>query len=133
MGADRPLVTLQDPPQPASANVLSEHEIEALDGMPPQGQAELLLERSINHYRARTNRSPRASPAGAAKITLDERLNNLFVTAINSDDLTVRVAGIEIDIAARNREGLGDRRSPRADRAVRRAGAARQRAVGPRR
>ena len=29
-------------------------------------------------------------------------MNHLFVTAINSDDLTVRVAGIEVDIAARN-------------------------------
>ena len=44
-------VSLQDPPRPASANVLSEHEISALDDMPPQSQAELLLERSINHYR----------------------------------------------------------------------------------
>jgi hypothetical protein len=38
-------------PQPASANVLSEHELEGLDRMAPQSQAELLLERSINHYR----------------------------------------------------------------------------------
>src|SRR6185503_11316340 len=36
------------------------------------------------------------------RITLGGRLNNLFVTAINSDDLTVRVAGIEVDIAARS-------------------------------
>ncbi|HZA34218.1 MAG TPA: hypothetical protein VE505_04790, partial [Vicinamibacterales bacterium] len=43
--------TLQGRPEPASANVLSEHEIEVLDGMTPQHQAELLLERSINHYR----------------------------------------------------------------------------------
>ncbi len=41
---------LEQASTPASANVLSEHEIEALDAMPPQAQAELLLERSINHY-----------------------------------------------------------------------------------
>ena len=45
------LLSLHGKPEPASANVLSEHEIEGLDGMPPQSQAELLLERSINHYR----------------------------------------------------------------------------------
>ena len=37
--------------QRSSASVLSEHEIEVLDSMSPQSQAELLLERSINHFR----------------------------------------------------------------------------------
>src|SRR5438105_4940959 len=44
-------LTLQGKPEPASASVLSEHELEALDRMAPQAQAQLLLERSINHYR----------------------------------------------------------------------------------
>ena len=74
-------LSLGGKPESASANVLSEHEIEVLDQMAPQNQAELLLERSINHYR------------GA---------NDQIATAINSDDLRVRAAGIEIDIAARN-------------------------------
>src|SRR5882672_4854020 len=43
-------LSLEGKPEPASANVLSEHETEALDSMASQGQAELLLERSINHY-----------------------------------------------------------------------------------
>ena len=82
--------------------MLSEHEIEVLDGMTPQSQAELLLERSINHYQG-ANEQIAARVAGwRGKITLDARLNNLFMTAIHSDDLTVRVAGIEVDIAARN-------------------------------
>src|SRR5207247_9203743 len=38
------------------------------------------------------------------KIKLDDRLNNLFVTGFNSDDLRVRAAAIEVDIAARNLE-----------------------------
>ncbi len=88
--------------KPASANVLSEHHIEALDGMSPQQQAELLLERAINHYRGATTEIAARAPRWRGKVTLDERLNRLFVTAINSDDLAVRVAGIEIDIAARN-------------------------------
>ena len=95
-------VSLQDPPRPASANVLSEHEISALDDMPVQSQAELLLERAINHYRGANDQIAARVNHWRGRITLDDRLHNLFITAINSDDLTVRVAGIEVDIAARN-------------------------------
>jgi hypothetical protein len=95
-------VSLQDAPRPASANVLSEHEISALAAMPAQSQAELLLERAINHYRGANDQIAARVNQWRGRITLDDRLHNLFITAINSDDLTVRVAGIEVDIAARN-------------------------------
>jgi hypothetical protein len=95
-------LSLEGAPEPASANVLSEHEIEVLDSMPPQNQAELLLERSINHYAGANEEIASRVVRWRGRITLDERLNHLFVTAINSDDLRVRAAGIEVDIAARN-------------------------------
>jgi hypothetical protein len=95
-------ISLEDPPTPASANVLSEHEIAVLDEMPPQSQAELLLERSINHYRGANEQIAVRVSSWRGRLELNERLNHLFVTAINSGDLTVRVAGIEVDIAARN-------------------------------
>ena len=88
----------------SSAAVLSEHEIEVLDGMSAQNQAELLLERSINHFRGANEQIMARVDGWRGKITLGTRLNYLFTTAINSDDLNVRVAGIEIDLAARNRE-----------------------------
>jgi hypothetical protein len=94
-------IGLTDPPVPASANVLSEHETEALDGMPPQAQATLLLERAINHYRGANEQIAARVRGWRGEITLDEKLTHLFMTAINSSDLTVRVAGIEVDIAAR--------------------------------
>jgi hypothetical protein len=94
-------IGLTDPPVPASANVLSEHETEALDGMPPQAQATLLLERAINHYRGANEQIAARARGWRGEITLDEKLTHLFMTAINSSDLTVRVAGIEVDIAAR--------------------------------
>jgi hypothetical protein len=97
-------LTLQGKPEPSSANVLSEHESEQLNGMSPQGQAELLLERSINHYAGANDQIAARVARWRGKITLTSRLNNLFVTAINSDDLRVRVAGVEIDIAARDLE-----------------------------
>jgi hypothetical protein len=95
-------LSLHGRPEPASANVLSEHETEALDSMSAQGQAELLLERSINHYRGANEQIQARVARWRGRIKLGDRLNNLFVTAINSDDLRVRAAGIEVDIAARN-------------------------------
>jgi hypothetical protein len=43
------LLTLQGKPEPASPAVLSEHEIENLEHQIPQRQAEILLERAVNH------------------------------------------------------------------------------------
>jgi HEAT repeats len=97
-------LSLQGKPELASANVLSEHEIELLDSMSPQSQAELLLERSINHYAGANEQIAPRVKRWRGKLTLNERLDHLFVTAINSDDLRVRAAGIEVDIAARNLE-----------------------------
>jgi HEAT repeats len=97
-------LSLQGKPEPASANVLSEHEIEVLDQMAPQGQAELLLERSINHYRGANEQIAARVDGWRGKIKLDNRLRNLFTTALNSDDLRVRAASLEVDLAGRDVE-----------------------------
>jgi hypothetical protein len=97
-------LSLQGKPEPASANVLSEHESEALDGMPPQSQAELLLERSINHYAGANAEIAARAASWRGQIELTQRLTFLFTTAINSDDLRVRAAGIEVNIVARKLE-----------------------------
>jgi hypothetical protein len=94
-------LALQGKPEPASANVLSEHEIEVLDGMSPQQQAELLLERSINHYRGANEQIAARVGWWRGGITLEGRLQNLFTTALNAGDLRVRAAAIEVDILAR--------------------------------
>ena len=98
------ILSLQGSPEPASANVLSEHHIEALDEMTEQAQAEFLLERSINHYAGANDHIARRVDRWRGKISLNDRLNSLFMMGINSDDLRVRAAAIEIDIAARNLE-----------------------------
>jgi hypothetical protein len=97
-------LSLLGDPEPASANVLSEHEIEVLDQMEAQNQAELLLERSINHYRGANEQIAARVVEWRGRITLDSRLNHLFTTALNSGDLRVRAAAIEVNIAARNLE-----------------------------
>ncbi len=86
--------------QPASASVLSEHHLETLDAMDPQAQAEFLLERAINHYRGANEQIAARAEGWRGNINLDKRLNGLFVTALNSDDLRVRAAAIELNLAA---------------------------------
>ena len=98
------VLSLQGRPEPASANVLSEHHLEALDSMPPQAQAEFLLERSMNHYAGANQQIEARLPAWRGLIEPGERFENLFRMAINSDDLRVRAAAIEIDIVARKLE-----------------------------
>jgi len=97
-------LSLRGAPVRASANVLSEHETEVLDRMTPQSQARLLLERSINHFKGANDEIARRVDGWRGRITLDQQLNSLFMTALNSDDLRVRAAAIEIDLACRNLE-----------------------------
>jgi HEAT repeat protein len=95
--------SLEGQPVRSSAAVLSEHEIEVLDKMPPQAQAELLLERSINHFKGANEQIAARVLDWTGHIKTDDgRLRDLFMTALNSDDLRVRVAAIEVNIAARN-------------------------------
>jgi hypothetical protein len=79
-------IGLQGKPEPASANVLSEHETAELDKMTPQAQAQLLLERSINHYRGANGEIAERVHRCQGKIELDQQLNSLFMTALNPDD-----------------------------------------------
>ena len=110
-------LSLLGDPEPASANVLSEHEIEVLDQMAPQNQAELLLERSINHYRGANEQIVARVDAWRGQIKIEGRLDTLFTTALNSGDLRVRAAAIEVNIAGRNLEkhsSMVDRLEPAA-------------------
>ena len=98
------ILSLRGDPVPASANVLSEHHLELLDRQPPQDQATFLLERAMNHYRGATDQIAARVGGWRGQLTLDESLNRLFATAINSDDLRVRAAALDINIVARGHE-----------------------------
>jgi hypothetical protein len=95
------LLSLQGKPEPASANLLSDHHIEALAGMPPQAQAEFLLERSINHYEGANREIEARVGSWRGKLAPSDRFESLFRMAINSDDLRVRAAAIEVNIVTR--------------------------------
>ncbi|HEV3208491.1 MAG TPA: HEAT repeat domain-containing protein [Terriglobales bacterium] len=93
-------LTLQGKPEPASPALLSEHEIENLENQTPQEQAELLLQRAINHYAGATDQIATRVSSWWGKLKLTPRFNGLITTALNSDDLRVRAAGIEVDLVA---------------------------------
>ena len=84
--------------------MLSEHHLDVLDAMTPQAQAEFLIERAINRYRGANEQIAARAEHWRGKIVLNERLNGLFRVALNSDDLAVRAAAIELDLAALNVE-----------------------------
>jgi HEAT repeat protein len=92
----------QDDIERASANVLSEHEIERLDAMPAQQQAELLIGRAINGYRGANEQILARAAGWRGTIEATPQLESLFRMAINSSDMRVRSAAIEMNVAARN-------------------------------
>ncbi len=84
----------------ASFPVISDHEIEELKLAPPQEQAERLLERAINGYRGANELIEGELTNWPGKITMEGRLDALFRVAIDSSNLRVRAAAIEIYLAA---------------------------------
>lgn len=87
-------------PEAASPAVLSEHEIENLDHLSAQRQAELLLERSVNHYEGANDQIALRVGGWWGKLKFTSRFNSLITAALNSNDLRVRATGIELDLVA---------------------------------
>ncbi len=94
-------IAAQDRTPRASAQVLSEHHLESLTSMTPQQQAEFLLERAINHYQGATDELVKRAASWTGKVKSTERLESLFRIAINSDDMSVRVAAVEVNVTSR--------------------------------
>lgn len=81
---------------------MSQHELEKLDNTSHQHQAELLLERAINHYDGANDQIAARADNWRAHLKLSTQLNSLITTGLNSNDLRVRAAAIEVDLAAMN-------------------------------
>lgn len=79
---------------------MSEHELQELGRQKPQKQAELLLERVINHYEGAADQLAARVDSWRGHLKLSSQLNSLITVALNSNDLRVRAAGIEVDLAA---------------------------------
>ena len=94
---------LKSTPLPASAPKLSDHEIEELPSMSPQQQAQLLMERAINHYEGAIELIDKSVPSWYGKLEVEKGpLASLLNTAINANDLSVRAASLEITLAGYN-------------------------------
>jgi hypothetical protein len=93
---------LQGKAEPASPAILSEREAERLNHESPQRQTESLLERAINHYEGATDQIAQRVDGWHGHIKLSPQLSSLITTGLNSNDLHVRAATIEVDLAALN-------------------------------
>ena len=94
---------IRSAPLPASAPKLSDHEIEALPSMSAQQQAQLLMERAINHYEGAIELIDTNAPSWYGQLDVEKGpLAGLLNTAINANDLRVRAASLEITLAGYN-------------------------------
>src|SRR4029077_21086178 len=96
------LTPLTGAPLPASPAKFSEHLNGGLASLEPQGQAELLLEESINHYECAIEPLSSRMDSWRGQLKLNPHLSGLLDTALNSNDLRVRAAGIEMELAVYN-------------------------------
>jgi HEAT repeats len=93
-------LTLHRKADPASPAALPEHEIEKLDSQTPQRQAEALLGRAINHSDGANDQIAGRIDGWWGKLKFTPQFNSLITAALNSNDLRVRAAGIELDLVA---------------------------------
>jgi hypothetical protein len=92
------------PGKPVSADYsqLSEHNIEWMQNQPPQVEAEFLLGAAINHDHGATDWIEKLVDGWHGKLHVTQRWQDLQDTALYSNDLRVRAAAIEINLAVYN-------------------------------
>lgn len=89
-------------PVPADHGKLSEHNIEWVQTRPPQTQMEFLLGAAVNHDVGATKMIAEMVESWRGKLQATSRWETLQDTALYSNDLRVRAAAIEINLAVRN-------------------------------
>jgi len=90
------LLQLSGLPVAASSAVLSEHELEEINAMPPQDQVMRLVERTINHYSGAGEEIEKRADGWLGQVHTTPELTRLTDVAYFSSDLRVRAAAIEI-------------------------------------
>jgi HEAT repeat protein len=73
-----------------------------LNRLSPQKQAERLLERAIHHQEESLQLIPQYVEGWRGRLQETDLLFGLVLSALKSDDLSVRTAALEIDLAANN-------------------------------
>ena len=89
-------------PVHGTTSQLSEVERDMVDHMAPQQQAERLLQYAISHHRGATDEIKIRVKQWRGQIKQTDSLTTLMDVALNGDDLRVRAAVFEIDLAVAN-------------------------------
>jgi HEAT repeat protein len=82
--------------------VLPAQELIHLEQESPQNQAQILLDRAVNHHEDAIDQIQSRVPGWQGRIRLTPKLNSLINSAFDSSDLRVRSAAIDVDLAALN-------------------------------
>lgn len=86
-------------PVHGTTDQLSEVEREMVDHMKPQQQAERLLQYAISHHRGATNEIKARASQWRGQVQMTDSMRTLMDVALNGEDLRVRAAVFEIDLA----------------------------------
>jgi len=86
-------------PVHGTTDQLSEVEREMVDHLNPQQQAERLLQYAISHHRGATDEIKARAKRWRSQIQMTDSMRTLMDVALNGDDLRVRAAVFEIDLA----------------------------------
>jgi len=86
-------------PVHGTTDQLSEVEREIIDHMDPQQQAERLLQYAISHHHGATDEIKARARGWRGQIKMTDSMRALMDVALNGEDLRVRAAVFEIDLA----------------------------------
>jgi HEAT repeat protein len=89
-------------PVPADNGQLSEHNIEWMRTQPAQTQMEFLLGAAVNHDHGATDWINKLVDGWHGKVHFTQKFDDLDMTALYSNDLRVRAAAIETNLAVFN-------------------------------
>jgi hypothetical protein len=71
-----------------------------IDRLPPQNQAESLLELAVSHSAGAADQISSRVNGWPGKVRWNPQIANLTAAALNSDDIRVRESGVEVELAA---------------------------------
>jgi len=96
------VLSLKSAPMPASPPKFSAELAGKVDAMTPQAQAELLMDESINHYAGAIEMIEPRLAGWRGNLQMTPKLQQILATAMDSNDLRVRSAALEVYISAYN-------------------------------
>jgi hypothetical protein len=93
---------LKGTPLATSPAESSAHLNESLADMAPQNQAELLVEEAVNHNEGSVGQLESRTDGWRGRLKVSPRLTGLLESALNSNDLRVRAAAVDMELVAYN-------------------------------